>query len=559
MSYFYISFFSKGDCRSSRTYFTSYYFYLVRLTFDLSVFIIGRQISSGGKLSARKLRDVRPKCIQLKEIKDPGNTATEKIEVRLPRNRLQEVIDFFWDRTSSAAIKILSNSLKLAFGRYSTLNRPRDIDIVLAGPRDFHRGKRPIVPTKTRPSALDHLPHPASFTHLTRRFDSAAAINYTKRQLSFKLVNRGADKNQETAKSKRELSPVSKDTNKDRCESEEDPNAVYLRSVQRASPSYSNKPEEYRARLFPDDREKPTERSGDGKKSTVTDREGNSTDFEQQCRTTSQSDKVYDRSFDGGNDGESKKMSQDTIERKRTRVSSYLDKIIACVRKHSPYLRSKKSVNRPPKNRIESRGREDTSEETRPDPSPPRSVHWSERMKRSRTSHPSPIVFVPHEPRAKKREALARKAGTRRNSYLPRGMRYKNGDKKCFSTRKYASSLENFVAYTGRRSKEQLRMVKVKDDVKNDYEETWRIRMGCCKLHKIGETECLKKSAGCLPRRERHECFESCGEWRSQEYRVRLKIFKKAKNGLDPCPPVTIRVQQPGDRFSPGQIKKPEG
>ncbi|KAK1130137.1 hypothetical protein K0M31_019821 [Melipona bicolor] len=514
-----------------------------------------RKISSGGKLSARKLRDVRPKCIQLEEIKDPGNTATEKIGVRLPRNRLQEVIDFFWDRTSSpTAIKILSNSLKLAFGRYSTLNRPRDIDIVLAGPRDFHRGERPIVPIKTRPSALDHLLNRASFTHLTPRFRSVTAINYAKRKLSFKFLDRGADKNQEPARSKREPSPASREIREDRSESEEDPNAEYLRSVQRASPSYSKKPEVYRAKLFSDDREKSAE----------TDRGGNSTDFEQQRRsnprTISQSDKAYDRSCDGGND---RRSARDTIEEKRTRVSSNVDRIVACVRKHSPYLRwllSKKSEKRTSKS-VEWRGREDTSEETRPDPSPPKSVHWSERTKRSRaslSSRLSPIVFVPHEEGSKKRKTPARKVNdkvSRRNSYLPRKTRYENGDKKCFSARKYARSRANFVAYTGGRSKEQLRMGKSKDDPG----ETRRIARIGCKLHKTGETGCLKKSVGYLPRRERRERFESSGEWKRQEYRVRLKIFKKPKNGLDPCPPVTIRAQRLGDRFSPEEIKKPGG
>ena len=557
------------------------------------MFIVGRQITSRVKSSARKLRDVRPKCIQLEEIKDGENTSAKKIEVRLPLNRLREVIDFFfWSGTSFPAIKISSNSWKLAFGKYSTLNRLRDIDIVLADLRNFHRGNRPIVPIKTPPSARNRLLNRPFFTRLTPRFHSVAAINCARRKLSLKLAKRGADKNQEPAKSRRELSSTSREVFKDRCESDvkEDLNAEYLRSIQRASPSYSNKPGVYSAKFFPDDPpQKSTEpNSEDRKKSAGNDKvsmerredrkKSTETDFEQQrrsnARTTSQSDKVYDRSCDRND-----RRSRDTVEEKRTRVLSNVDRIIACVQRHTSYgtvwsFLSKKSKRTPKSIESHEDAYDGSSEELRPDPSPPKSVHWSETTKRSQTSlsgRPSPIVFAPHKPRAessrKKREAegsssLVRKVNdnvSKRNGCLPRRTRYENGDKKCFSSRKYAKS-RNFVAYTGGRWKEPLRMGIVKDDdVKNDSKETRRIPMDC-KLHKIGETESLKKSRveTYLPRRERREGFEGSGEWKRQQYQVRLKIFK-SKNGLDPCPPVTIRAQRLGDRFSPEEIKKPEG
>lgn len=610
-------------------------------------------------MSVRRIRNIQPKWIPSDEVKYSENTSKEKVGVHLPRNKLQEVIDFFSNRKFSA-IKILNNSLKLAFEKYSTLNRSIDITV---DPQDLIRIKRQIVPIRTHLST-DVLNQTIP-TYL-KRFSNMSAINYTKRNLFFKLVKRGSDRNKQHPKSdcQEQRSPstkpkmVFKNDQKLRIQERsqtcfqqgsedhrqndaQNVHSEYSYSIQQTSPSYFNKPERYKhCRKEPtkhsDDRKKvrkcgkasvegfedrkksaeseklPTKCFEEHKKLTEADCQRSSKDFEHYEQH--QFDQTRSSKVIHAYDQDDRKSPAQKADKKESKILSKMDRIMVCVQKHSSdIIKSflpKRAENLEQKNSRCSKDACSNSsnlhEDILPDPAPPKSIHWSEKMrigqhkkKHSPPICPSPIVFIPHQQSSKKKlktevsqdlqaEGLQHSStdspscvecGTKRgssnarsstqDSYLSRKTRYDNGDKKCFSIRKYTKSQTSFVAYKSGFCEKSENPCQV-ENVSDSKGDVLSLKYGLSKRPNPKEmqttymnrkpdevkTRSLKKSEETyLPIRKKRKCFKGSGEWKEQKYQVRLKIFK-SKNGLDPCSPTVIEVKR-NDRSFIEEIKRP--
>lgn len=610
-------------------------------------------------MSVRRIRNIQAKWIPSNEVKYLENISKKKVGVHLPRNKLQEVIDFFSNRKFSV-IKILNNSLKLAFEKYSTLNRSIDI---IVNSQDLIRIKRQIVPIRTHLST--DILNQTIPTYL-KRFSNMPAIDYTKRNLFFKLVKRGSDRNKQPPKSdyQEQRSPSTKPkmifkndqklriqersqtcyqqgSEDHRQNDAQNVHSEYSYSIQQTSPSYCNKPERYKdCRKEPtkhsilckkvrkcgkasvegfEDRKKsaesekvPTKYFEEHKKLTETECQGSSKDFkryEQRQFDQTRSNKVFH-----AYDQDDRKLPAQKADKKESKILSKMDRIMICVQKHSSdTIKSflpKKAANLEQKNSRCSKDACSNSsklhEDILPDPAPPKSIHWSEKMrvgqhkkKHSPSICPSPIVFIPHQQSSKKkpkaeisrdlqaeglqhsstdshscvkyrtkRESSNARSSTQ-DSYLSRKTRYDDGDKKCFATRKYTKNQTSFVAYKSGSCEKSENPYQVKDvsDSKGDVSS---LKYGLSKRpnpkemqttymnrkpHKV-KTRSLKKSEETyLPIRKKRKCFKGSGEWKKQKYQVRLKIFK-SKNGLDPCLPTVIEVQR-NDRSFIEEIQRP--
>lgn len=231
------------------------------------------------------------------------------------------------------------------------------------------------------------------------------------------------------------------------------------------------------------------------------------------------------------------------------------------------------------------------SPETRPDPPPPKSDHWSENAskrpkRRCPTSKPEPMVYVPYEasrPETSAEDSTA--ADCPRGSPKPRARdeSHKFSSKTCIPGRRtgtptsphikcvvsFEETDERYAQLPSPAASKREKAFELDDvsDLKPNV-SSLKYRLSKCpavlKAWKVcdypkpeAEIKTVKLAKDCfLPRRKKWKHYKGSGEWMKQTYPYRLKVFK-SKDCLDPRPPTVIEMKR-GDRLAADQVKQPK-
>lgn len=244
-----------------------------------------------------------------------------------------------------------------------------------------------------------------------------------------------------------------------------------------------------------------------------------------------------------------------------SKVKSKMEFLVSCIKKHSSdslksylFKRSDKNENKIPRNpsshnkpkyipKINA-----SYEDIKPDPPPPPSAHWSEKMKKKPSYNkykpsikPTTIEYIPYEEYKKKTKTLKRKSDEVKR--VPKIIHIDEESCRSPMCKKRAISLKERNKKPNSRYQFSTidKSVDSKIDVYKKPRKSNKNQSACdSRLQQQGDT---KSMDGHLIRRKRNENYKSNGEWKSQKYKVRLKIYK-TKNSLDPCLPVMVEVRR---------------
>lgn len=255
--------------------------------------------------------------------------------------------------------------------------------------------------------------------------------------------------------------------------------------------------------------------------------------------------------------------ASNSMTNEMSKVKSKMEFLVSCIKKHSSdslksylFKRSDKNESKIPRN-PSSHNKPNkylpkmnaSYEDIKPDPPPPPSAHWSEKMKKKSsynkykpTIKPTTIEYIPYEEYKKKTKTLKRKSDEVKR--MPKIIHIDEDSCRSPMCKKRAISLKERNKKPNSRYQFSTidKSVDSKIDVYKKPNRKSNKNQSACesRLQQQGDT---KSTDGHLIRRKRNENYKSNGEWKSQKYKVRLKIYK-TKNSLDPCLPVMVEVRR---------------
>lgn len=246
-----------------------------------------------------------------------------------------------------------------------------------------------------------------------------------------------------------------------------------------------------------------------------------------------------------------------------SKVKSKMEFLVSCIKKHSSdslksYLfkrsdRNENKISRNPSSYNKPRyipKMNASYEDIKPDPLPPPSAHWSEKMKKRQNYNkykppikPTTMEYIPYEEYNKNKKAKTLKRKSDEVKRVPKIIHIDEESCRSPMCKKRAISLKERNKKPNSRYQFSTidKSVDSKIDVYKKPRKSNKNQSVCeSKLQQQGD---MKSMDGHLIRRKRNENYKSNGEWKSQKYKVRLKIYK-TKNSLDPCLPVMVEVRR---------------
>lgn len=348
------------------------------------------------------------------------------------------------------------------------------------------------------------------------------------------------------------------------CQNAQHPSMELVRSVEKSSPVYSDKPEGYKST------EKTETNLGDYKRAW----ENYLKTIPKVCKPqypqeSSQPDGIKNNRFVRWSNQTSCKSPDPgqtayNTAKKESTILSKIEGIVFGIRKQSSDVI--RACLLALEKRKQQKSLEDSlSDEIQPDPPPPKSLHWSERSetdqyvkKRSPSSAPSPVVFCPYGESSKnERQTKCEYSRNTCSSYSSPSYKksFETADRTFTqhpSTGRYTESQPNFIDPTSTKLS-QVRVSKSDASYTNSDSKKRRqvegVRKTCERRLKEAEAKYSRQPDRMyLPRRKQGSHYRSSGEWQKQKYQIRVKIYK-SKDGLDPRPPILVEVRE-GSRDS---------